>query len=295
MEQSDLRSWEYRCIQEESPECVAACPLHVDARTLCTHATDGKWNEAWAVLARTMPLPTVLARICDAPCKSACLRGRAGGAIEVGLLERLVAEKTTKSPRIMPLRKNGRTALVVGGGLAGLTAASDLARKGFEVTLASKRIGGALLDISPEVLPPDLLQAELDGLRKLGVHFLDEDRCGQAALDAVTDFGAVFADPEECPPETRGCGEPDVLASAYDESLRLAAEHELADISFPAISCGVYGYPVALAAPLAIGRLTAALAAGLVAEAAMVLFSAAAFETWAECARDALGNPADHP
>ncbi|EPR42470.1 Appr-1-p processing domain protein [Desulfovibrio sp. X2] len=92
-----------------------------------------------------------------------------------------------------------------------------------------------------------------------------------------------------------GCGEPDVLASAYDESLRLAAENGLSDISFPAISCGVYGYPVALAAPLAIGRLTAALAAGLVAEAAMVLFSTEAFQTWAGCARDALGNPSDHP
>ena len=212
MEQSDLRGWEYRCIQEENPECMAACPLHVDARALCTHAAAGKWNEAWAVLVRTMPLPGVLARICDAPCRDACLRGRAGGAIEVGRLERVVAEMATKSPRIMPLRKNGRTALVVGGGLAGLTAASDLARKGFEVTLASARPGGALLDVSAEVLPPDVLAAELDGLRKLGVRFVDEDRSGQAALDAVADFGAVFVDPEQCPAETLGCGEPDDIS-----------------------------------------------------------------------------------
>ena len=37
MEQKELREWEYRCIQEQPPECIAACPLHVDARTFVGH------------------------------------------------------------------------------------------------------------------------------------------------------------------------------------------------------------------------------------------------------------------
>lgn len=52
-------------------------------------------------------------------------------------------------------------------------------------------------------------------------------------------------------------GEPDLLAACYANSLRLAAEHEVSSIAFPAISCGVFGYPHALAAEVAIGQLRA--------------------------------------
>ena len=49
-------------------------------------------------------------------------------------------------------------------------------------------------------------------------------------------------------------GEPELLASAYRESLRLAAQHGVRTIAFPAISCGVYGYPVSDAALIAVGQ-----------------------------------------
>jgi len=49
-------------------------------------------------------------------------------------------------------------------------------------------------------------------------------------------------------------GEPELLASAYRESLRLAAEHDARTVAFPAISCGVYGYPVDKAAAIAVSK-----------------------------------------
>jgi len=49
-------------------------------------------------------------------------------------------------------------------------------------------------------------------------------------------------------------GEPELLASAYHESLRLAMAHGARTIAFPAISCGVYGYPVGEAASIAVGE-----------------------------------------
>lgn len=61
MEQADLRNYESRCIQEEAPQCTAACPLHVDARKLCDLAAKGKWEQAWMLLAKTFPLPGILA------------------------------------------------------------------------------------------------------------------------------------------------------------------------------------------------------------------------------------------
>lgn len=75
-------------------------------------------------------------------------------------------------------------------------------------------------------------------------------------------------------------GEPQALASAYRTSLTLCREHEIDSVAFPALSCGAYGYPVELAAPIALRELARGLAEGLVREAHMTLFSLQAYETW---------------
>lgn len=87
-------------------------------------------------------------------------------------------------------------------------------------------------------------------------------------------------------------GEAATLHSAYHNSLRLAREHGLEGLAFPAISCGVYGYPVADAARVAVKALAEGLRAGLVRRAGMVLHSADAHETWAGIATELLGAPA---
>ena len=76
MEQDTLREWEHKCIQEEPPECTAACPIHVDARLFVKEMGRGDREAAFKVLARTMPFPGILARICDHPCELKCKRGR---------------------------------------------------------------------------------------------------------------------------------------------------------------------------------------------------------------------------
>lgn len=55
-------------------------------------------------------------------------------------------------------------------------------------------------------------------------------------------------------------GEPELLASCHRRAIVLAAEHGCARVAFPAISCGVYGYPLELAASVAIASTAAALA-----------------------------------
>lgn len=80
-------------------------------------------------------------------------------------------------------------------------------------------------------------------------------------------------------------GEPEALARAYRACLELCREHGLASVAFPAISCGAYGFPVELAAPIAIGEIRRGLEDGLVREAVMVLYSPDAYETWLANAR----------
>jgi O-acetyl-ADP-ribose deacetylase (regulator of RNase III) len=76
--------------------------------------------------------------------------------------------------------------------------------------------------------------------------------------------------------------EPELLRDCYDNSLGLAC------IAFPAISCGVYGYPVAEAARIALAALRRGLMDGLVTEAAMVLHGQAAYTIWTQTAHAVL-------
>ncbi|MGE4552922.1 MAG: pyridine nucleotide-disulfide oxidoreductase/dicluster-binding protein [Desulfovibrionaceae bacterium] len=213
MDQKDLRRWEARCIQEEPPRCQAACPLSVDARKFCSLMARGRNDEALGVLARSMPLPRLLARICDAPCEAACLRAEAGGAVRLGDLERRCVEAATKAPRILPLPARGKTAAVLGGGLAGLSAAWDLGRKGFTVTLMGPRPVGLLGAHIPSDIPFAAVDEELALLAKLRVSFAGEPPLTGDGVRALLErFDAVFVDPEVLPAAALDLGEADPVS-----------------------------------------------------------------------------------
>ncbi len=218
MDQKELRLLEAQCVQEEPALCVAACPLHVDAKGFCALVSEGIWNKAWAILARTMPLPGVMARICDGPCKSVCLRKDRGGSIELPALERFCAAAATKFPVVRPLPSRGKKIAILGGGLAALTAAWDLARKGFSVTIFCGRAGGFLLSLPDTVLPAGILESELENLGKLKVEFREAvEMDGGFARSTLDDFDAVFVDSEECPQEKLGLGEPDSVTLGTEQ------------------------------------------------------------------------------
>lgn len=210
MEQHELRQWENKCIQEETPQCAAACPLHVDARTFCSLMAQRRWDKAWQVLAKTMPLPGVLARLCGGPCKAACVRKDAGGAIEMGALERFCADnaKPVSPPRPLPSR--GKSVAILGGSMTGLCAAWEMARRGFDVTLHCESAGGSLHDLSADILPDGVLQRELDSLQKMGVVIEEGVSFSPALLDdLLEEKDAVFIDSDAFPAAMTDLGDPD--------------------------------------------------------------------------------------
>ena len=204
MEQAELRSWEARCTQEEPPRCRAACPLHVDVREFCTRMAYGKVDQAWATLCRSLPLPSVMARICDAPCKNACLRGEASGAVEVGALERACADGASRTPVLPVPPSKGRTATVFGGDMAALAAVWDLSRKGVEVVLYCHCSAAELPvhlygHVAPE-LAADLQQhfeKELGTLNRQGVVLHEQAALSADMVDAAMAEGrSVFIAPD---------------------------------------------------------------------------------------------------
>lgn len=172
MERMQSRDWESQCIQEQPPACTAACPLHVDARGMIAALARGDFAGAFALYVRTVPFPRILSRICDEPCRRACKRNEVDEGILIRASEQACVTYCDKPPKKAPIppRKSGRVA-IVGGNLPGLTAAADLARKGYPVTIfeAGDRLGGRLRDYSEEILPRTCLEQDLELLPELGV------------------------------------------------------------------------------------------------------------------------------
>ncbi len=123
---------------------------------------------------RKAPLAAILGRICDQPCVAVCKRGEMGGAIEIGKVERACVEHGGLARPSSHIIRRDETVAVVGGGLSGLTAAGQLARKGYRATLfdSADALGGRLRLYPPEVLPPEILEAEITSLRSSGVELL---------------------------------------------------------------------------------------------------------------------------
>uniref|UniRef100_I2PWN8 NADPH-dependent glutamate synthase beta chain-like oxidoreductase n=1 Tax=Desulfovibrio sp. U5L TaxID=596152 RepID=I2PWN8_9BACT len=214
MNLKELNEWEDRCTQEAAPRCRAACPLHLDVRGFCAHMARRHWDKAWSLLARSLPLPGLMARLCDAPCQADCLRRDLGGALAVAGLERFCASMARPAgpPRPMPSR-HFRVA-VLGGGVSGLCAAWELARRGFEVSLHRTAPVGI-----PADFPAAILEGELENLERLGVILApapDPDPELPEAL--LREVRAVFVDGDALPELLHGRGEPDAATCATSQT-----------------------------------------------------------------------------
>ncbi len=171
MDQKELRELEGKCLQDEPPECLAACPIHVHARDFVGFVRKKAWADAWKTLRKTMPFPGILGRICDAPCKERCKRREAGDPIEIGALERACVSTPPPDFRLPPVVSKKKRVAVFGSGLGSLTVAWDLARKGYEITIfePGDALGGKLRELPPEILPPEAIEQETAILKRLGV------------------------------------------------------------------------------------------------------------------------------
>lgn len=171
IDQQELRRLENQCIQENLPECMAACPLHIDVRAFIGHIAQGNWAESVKVLRRTMPLTNILGRICDAPCEQHCKRLEAGEAIRIGALERACVKQKAAVQRSQRLPAKGQRVAVAGSGLSSLTVAWDCIRKGYGVRIfePGKALGELLRTQYSGILPWEVIEEETALLTELGV------------------------------------------------------------------------------------------------------------------------------
>ncbi len=173
--------------------CHAACPVGTEAGRYVALIAEGRYREAYAVARRPNPLASICGRICSAPCESVCRRSEVDSPVAIRALKRFITERFGVESMIdlEVLREiygkrgvqhpDDRVA-VIGAGPAGLSAAHDLALRGYPVTLfEAQPVAGGMLRLGiPEYrLPRELIKLEVNAILSLGVDLLVGQRLGR--------------------------------------------------------------------------------------------------------------------
>ncbi len=167
-----------RCLQCKNPKCVEGCPVGIDIPVFIKLVLEGKPKEALAKIKEKNNLPGICGRVCpqEDQCELKCILGKKKEPINIGKLERFAADFGRIKPATQPkgLTKDSKIKVaVIGSGPAGLTAAADLAKIGYFVTLFESLhlAGGVLMYGIPEFrLPKKIVQGEVDYIKSLGVN-----------------------------------------------------------------------------------------------------------------------------
>ena len=191
-----------RCLKCKNPKCVEGCPVNVRIPEFIAKVQEGDFKAAYEIITSTNALPALSGRVCpqETQCEARCVRGIKGEPVAIGRLERFVADWYRENVNAMPekVESNGHKVAVVGSGPAGMTAASDLAKLGYQVTMfeALHTAGGVLVYGIPEFrLPKSIVANEIVKLQAQGVEVMTNMVIGRVlTIDELFEMGyeAVF-------------------------------------------------------------------------------------------------------
>lgn len=180
--------------------CKADCPAHISIPGFIGAIVEGRHEEGLKLIKEQMPFPAICGRICPHPCESRCNRGKVDEPVAIKFLKRFLADKDIlKQNPCLPKKKQSKQekVAVIGAGPAGLTAGYYLAIEGYPVRIFEKLpISGGMMAVGiPEFrLPRDILQAEIDILRRLDIDIQHNVELGRdfTLQELQDEYQAIF-------------------------------------------------------------------------------------------------------
>lgn len=180
------------CYDTGTAPCKTACPAHLPVQGYIKMASQGRYLDALKLIKTENPFPAVCGAICNRRCEDACTRGTIDQAVAIDEIKKFIAEQELHAEkRYIPpmLNYSGKPfeekVAVIGAGPAGMSAAFYLKKMGYPVTVfeKEKRPGGMLMNGIPSFrLEKDVINAEIDVLREMGVEF----KCGVEVGEDIT-------------------------------------------------------------------------------------------------------------
>ncbi|MBC5649341.1 NADPH-dependent glutamate synthase [Christensenella tenuis] len=192
-----------RCLECKNKPCVSGCPVQVNIPEFIHEIKEGNFMAAYQKIVETNGLPAVCGRVCpqESQCEKYCVRGKKGEPVGIGRLERFAADFAMSQGALGAKKtapKKGKKVAVIGSGPSGLTCASDLAKKGYDVTVfeAFHTAGGVLKYGIPQFrLPKEIVDLEINVLKEMGVKIDLDMVIGKIlTLDELKEMGyeAIF-------------------------------------------------------------------------------------------------------
>jgi heterodisulfide reductase subunit A len=188
-------------VKRSLPPCRAACPARVNVQGYVSLLQRGKFREAVEIIRRDMPFPAICGRVCFSPCEDACARTNVDQAVAIRALKRLAADVEREEGRVKPEpipKKYSEKVAIIGAGPAGLTAAYELAKLGYPVTIFERmsKSGGMMQYCIPDFrLEKFVVANEIAYIKDLGVEIKTGIEFGKdVALESLKKegFKAVF-------------------------------------------------------------------------------------------------------
>ncbi len=178
--------------------CTFSCPAGIKAHGYVSLIRSGEYEKAFQLVLEATPLVGTLGRACYAPCEGECTRGSLEGTLPIRRLKRFAADRhyeATDGPGVEVPPSNGKRVAVVGSGPAGLTAAWQLARRGYGVKIfeAAPVAGGFLrLAIPAYRLPPEVVEQDISNVTAVGVEIATNSPVGDLEALRREGFDAVL-------------------------------------------------------------------------------------------------------
>lgn len=177
------------CYDSGTAPCKTACPAHLAVQGYIKMAAQGRYQEALELIKQDNPFPAVCGDICNRRCEDVCTRGTVDEPIAIDEIKKFIARiELDKEQRYVPLCENGegkfydQKIAIIGAGPSGMSAAYYLRKRGYPVTIFEKesRAGGMLTNGIPSFrLEKNILEAEIDVLREMGIEFVFNKEVGK--------------------------------------------------------------------------------------------------------------------